>query len=254
MGSSEEEKLIQMVRDFIELDPSSPISPTSFKPIQFHHQPTHLISLQDILGRVTDGEIEILEKILLYLKDMEHTEQTNNNNIKEWIVLKLKMDSYEASLCKTTWVTTFGRPSGDYEYIDVMMKDDRRRSDETVRLIVDMDFKSQFELARPTSTYSELSNALPSIFVGTEEKLNNIISLLCSAAKQSLKERGLHIPPWRKASYMHSKWLSENCKRVSVSGSPNRELVVGVPKCEPKSGTSICGSSEFGKWVMVVKP
>lgn len=104
--------------------------------------------------------------------------------------------------------------TGDYEYIDVMTKE--RSESETVRVIVDIDFRSQFELARPTTEYQELLNSLPSIFVGTEEKLNGIISLLCSAAKQSLKEKGLHVPPWRKASYMHSKWLSQNCKKISL--------------------------------------
>jgi len=75
------------------------------------------------------------------------------------------------------------------------------------RLIVDIDFRSQFELARPTSAYTELSNTLPSIFVGNDEKLREVVSLLCRAAQESLKESGLHIPPWRKSKYMQSKWL-----------------------------------------------
>ncbi|CAL5442429.1 unnamed protein product [Camellia sinensis] len=68
--------------------------------------------------------------------------------------------------------------TGDYEYIDVLMKDSTGGGDETVRLIVDMDFKSQFELARPISTYLELTASLPSIFVGSEEKLMEIICLV----------------------------------------------------------------------------
>lgn len=83
------------------------------------------------------------------------------------------------------------------------------------RLIVDIDFRSQFELARPTSAYTKLSNILPPIFVGKEEKLKKVVSLLCSAAQQSLIERGLHIPPWRKSSYMQSKWLS-CCHKAST--------------------------------------
>ncbi|GMQ05345.1 hypothetical protein CsSME_00050416 [Camellia sinensis var. sinensis] len=71
--------------------------------------------------------------------------------------------------------------TGDYEYIDVLMKDSTGGGDETVRLIVDMDFKSQFELARPISTYLELTVSLPSIFVGSEEKLIEIICLDCLA-------------------------------------------------------------------------
>ncbi|CAL5436698.1 unnamed protein product [Camellia sinensis] len=71
--------------------------------------------------------------------------------------------------------------TGDYECIDVLMEDINGGGDETVRLIVDMDFRSQFELARPTSTYSEFTASLLSIFVGSEEKLMEIICLVCLA-------------------------------------------------------------------------
>ncbi|KAL7262928.1 hypothetical protein ACSBR1_001152 [Camellia fascicularis] len=219
-SSSEEEKLIQMVRDFIESGGGSPKSNShpqsdSEEPPQIHHKPT-FSTLQDVLMRVTNAETQILEKILIYLRDIEFIDEANNN-LKKWIVLRLIRDGFEASLCKTSWPATLGGSSvfefkGDYEYIDVMKKDS---NGEAVRLIVDMDFRSQFELARPTSTYSELTTSLPSIFVGSEEKLMDIICLVCSAAKQSLRERGLHIPPWRKATYMQSKWLSHNCKKIS---------------------------------------
>lgn len=106
--------------------------------------------------------------------------------------------------------------TGVYEYIDIMMDNDFGTTKSPTRLIIDMDFRSQFELVRPTTTYKELTNALPSIFVGTEEKLNKMISLLCSAAKKSLKHSGLHIPPWRKFRYMHSKWLSDNCTKRDI--------------------------------------
>ncbi|KAM7507856.1 hypothetical protein LguiA_018309 [Lonicera macranthoides] len=223
-SSTEEEELMQMVIDFIESEP--PISHTYSKPINLSRNPIFL-SLQETLERGSVIESEVLERILMYLKDMEGFDDqilnnNDNNNIKEWIVLRLKMDDYEASLCKSSWVSTFGRPftqvstlghpSGDYEYIDVMMKDESE-----TRLIIDLDFRAQFELARPTQTYTELKNALPSIFVGSEGKLNEIIYLLCSAAKQSLQEKGLHIPPWRKANYMQSKWLSHNYKKISFS-------------------------------------
>ncbi|KAK4365910.1 hypothetical protein RND71_013790 [Anisodus tanguticus] len=187
----EEDKLSQMVRDFIELDCET------FQVDELvDHNPTTYLSLQDILENASDAETEILGKIFFYLRNM--VSNMEPKKLRKWIVNRLRMDEYEASLC-------------DYEYIDVMMKESNGG---TVRLIVDIDFRSQFELARPTQDYQELLNYLPSIFVGSEEKLNGIISLLCSAAKQSLKEKGLHVPPWRKASYMHSKWLSHNCKKI----------------------------------------
>lgn len=126
--------------------------------------------------------------------------------------------------------------TGDYEYIDIMVEDEQ--TEEPIRLIVDIDFKSQFELARPTQAYKELTNILPSIFVGQEEKLNKIISLLCSAAKQSLKERGLHIPPWRTSTYMHSKWLSAGCQKCSE----NIESAFGRKNIEEENRSASVGN------------
>ena len=122
---------------------------------------------------------------------------------------------------------------------------------EPTRLVVDIDFRSQFELARPTPAYKQLTDTLPNIFVGTEDKLIKIISILCSAAKQSLKERGLHLPPWRTSSYMQSKWLSSSHKKdpnscdsfVVSKKENNKEVKIGVPG--------------FNKWVPpnpIVKP
>nr|GMD55988.1 uncharacterized protein LOC109184781 [Ipomoea batatas]GME11308.1 uncharacterized protein LOC109184781 [Ipomoea batatas]GME11312.1 uncharacterized protein LOC109184781 [Ipomoea batatas] len=226
--SDEDIHLSQMVRNFIELDESSSSfpcannNPSDYWTLQvefFDQNPTTFLSLQEILESVTDSEAEILGKILFYWREVRNLEA---EKLRKWIVSRLRMDDYEASLCTTSWVTTFGRPSAFrfrdcYEYIDVMMKSDSNNGGESLRLIVDTDFRSQFELGRPTQAYKELSNSLPTIFVGTEDKLHSIISLLCAAAKQSLKENGLHVPPWRKASYMHSKWLSENCKKSSFS-------------------------------------
>jgi len=116
---------------------------------------------------------------------------------------------------------------------------DTNISNKATRLILDMDFRSQFELARPTQTYKELINTLPSVFIGTEERLDKIISLLCSAAKESFKEKGLHIPPWRKAKYMQSKWLSKNCKKVAVMHSPE---LVDLDAREEGNSTACCSS------------
>ncbi|KAL5560417.1 hypothetical protein UlMin_036628 [Ulmus minor] len=225
-SSITEEQLIQMVRDFIESESASSSDPLP----QTNHQPSHIDTLQaicslifslsfsfsifflEIVWRVMDSEVEILEKILMYLRDIGNVREPNS--LKKWVVLRLKMDGYEASLCKTSWVCFRGLARGFYEFVDVMVRDKNDGDKPTKRVIVDLDFRSEFELARPTKSYKELINALPSIFVGTEEKLGNVISLLCKAAKQSLKESGLHIPPWRKASYMLAKWLSDNCKRI----------------------------------------
>ncbi|KAH7568007.1 hypothetical protein ACOSP7_009645 [Xanthoceras sorbifolium] len=236
MGSIGEEELDQMVRDYIELAESpSTTSLKSSKSTSLSHQSTYL-TLQEVIGKHTDDEVEIREKISIYLKNMSTVGETRNQ--KKWVVMKLIMDGYESSLCKTTWdYSTFSCPKGNYEYIEVTVVDKSTNGEhKPTRLIVDMDFRSQFEVARPTRNYKELINTLPIIFVGTEEKLNKILSLLCPASKQSLKEKGLHIPPWRSATYMQSKWLSKNCKKVSFS--TNNE--VGMDQSEEKSSAKCC--------------
>jgi uncharacterized protein (TIGR01615 family) len=131
--------------------------------------------------------------------------------------------------------------TGEYEYIEVIIEDEKNIND-PMRLIVDIDFKSQFELARPTEYYKELTNSLPLIFVGRENKLSKIISLLCSAAKQSLREKGLHVPPWRTNAYMQSKWLSRCHKEPDIIGNISNKVVsIMKPKKRDLSG----GESEL---------
>ncbi|KAG6660777.1 uncharacterized protein LOC122303749 [Carya illinoinensis] len=239
MSSLEEERLAQMVEEFIESESSSSIFSASSKCPPNHH--TQYLTLQEILGSGTEAEAEVLESVSRHMGSIKDAEKTTS--LKKWLVMRLKMDGCEASLCQTSWVTSLGCPAGDYEYIDIKMK---AENGDSRRLIVDMDFKSQFELARPTQTYKELTDALPYIFIGTEEKLNKIISLLCSAAKQSLRERGLHIPPWRTTTYMQSKWLSDHHKTPDAE---KRELA--------KAGAGAYGYST-NKWTpsppMVIKP
>ncbi|KAG2663199.1 hypothetical protein I3760_16G016800 [Carya illinoinensis] len=228
------EEIFPIVEEFSESELNSPMSSApSFSTVLSQNDDRHpylqfLTSdlLQEIISTPTETEVEVLEKISMHERNMGMACERNDR--KKWMVKKLQMEGYQASLCTTSWVSTFGRsksrfidPSevlqytGTYEYIDVMVRDGTDQS--PTRLIVDMDFRSQFVLARPTPSYMELANIIPSIFVGTEEKLEKIISLICSAMKRSLRESGLiYIPPWRKTSYMQSKWLSKNCKKVSV--------------------------------------
>ncbi|KAK1391924.1 Aldehyde dehydrogenase family [Heracleum sosnowskyi] len=209
----EDERFLHLLQEYFLESP--PFLLVASSPPPHHHNPAS-VSLQKVLEEKSDCETKILEKVLLYMNEKGHHE-----NIKEFVVLRLKMDNYEASLCKTSWIsTTFGTPkvyeyTGEYEYIDIMMIKDND-VETPKRVIIDLDFKSQFEVVRPTESYRELIDALPCIFVGGEEKLKKIISLLCTEAKQSLKKRGLHVPPWRKLGYMQSKWLSEKCSKNSV--------------------------------------
>ncbi|KAG5080056.1 hypothetical protein JHK86_004121 [Glycine max] len=104
---------------------------------------------------------------------------------------------YDASICKSRWEKSPSYPAGEYEYIDVMMGKER--------ILIDIDFRSEFEIARSTKAYKTILQNLPYIFVGTCERLQSIVALVSEAAKQSLKKKGMHVPPWRRAEYVKAK-------------------------------------------------
>lgn len=98
-----------------------------------------------------------------------------------------------------------------------------------VRLIIELNFRAEFEMARASEEYNRLVRRLPEIFVGKVEKLQGVIKVICGAAKKCMKEKKMHLGPWRKQRYMQAKWLSA-CERtmsmplVSVVGYSSGRL------------------------------
>lgn len=90
--------------------------------------------------------------------------------------------------------------AGEYEYIDVILDGER--------LLIDIDFRSEFEIARSTGTYKAVLQLLPYIFVSKTDRLAQIVRIVSNAANQSLKKKGMPFPPWRKVEYMQAKWLA----------------------------------------------
>lgn len=116
------------------------------------------------------------------------------------------------------------------------------------RILIDIDFKSEFEIARPTSNYKAVLQSLPYIYVGKSDRLKQVVSIISEAAKQSLKKKGMHIPPWRKAEYMRAKWLSPYTRTTANELSEQLEKE-GSPECgelELIFGRSTSLSSEAG--------
>ncbi|KAL2238816.1 uncharacterized protein LOC105163323 [Sesamum indicum] len=107
---------------------------------------------------------------------------------------------YNASICKSKWEKSPSFPAGEYEYVDVIIEGER--------LIIDIDFRSEFEIARSTKAYKLVLQTLPNIFIGKADRLEKIIAVVSEAAKQSLKKKGMPFPPWRKPEYVKAKWLS----------------------------------------------
>uniref|UniRef100_A0A2N9H3E9 Uncharacterized protein n=1 Tax=Fagus sylvatica TaxID=28930 RepID=A0A2N9H3E9_FAGSY len=106
MSSSEEERLVQMVEDFIESESSSPIFSASSACLPH----TQYLTLQEIVGSGTQVEAEILESVLRHMRSNKR-EAKKTSSLKKWLVMKHKMDGYNASLCHTSWLTSLGCPA-----------------------------------------------------------------------------------------------------------------------------------------------
>ncbi|GLT42407.1 hypothetical protein SLA2020_164080 [Shorea laevis] len=139
----------------------------------------------------------------------------NDNFCRKIVTDGLSALGYDASICKSRWEKSPSCPAGEYEYIDVLIEGER--------MLIDIDFRSEFEIARSTKTYKSVLQTLPYIFVGKADRLQKIITIVCEAATQSLKKKGMHVPPWRKAAYVKAKWLTPHT-RSTPTPTPTKSL------------------------------
>ncbi|KAL6189564.1 hypothetical protein ACLB2K_040951 [Fragaria x ananassa] len=150
---------------------------------------------------------------------------------------------YDSSVCKSKWDKSPSFPAGEYEYIDVIVEGER--------LLIDIDFRSEFEVARPTGAYKAVLQSLPFIFVGKADRLGQIVSIVSEAARQSLKKKGMPFPPWRKAEYVRAKWLSPCTTRTTITQKLKNDVVPA-----PENGTVVSDDrtdhlSECGEFELI---
>ncbi|XP_057506065.1 uncharacterized protein LOC130789352 [Actinidia eriantha] len=155
------------------------------------------------------------------------------DDLRKIVTDSLLLLGYDASICKSRWEKSPSYPAGEYEYIDVIIDGER--------VIVDIDFRSEFEIARSTGSYKVILQSLPHIFVGRADRLHQIVSIASEAARQSLKKEGMHIPPWRKADYMRAKWLSSHTR---TTAPPPKDAVKEINALSEEIETE-CGDLEL---------
>ncbi|XP_038889008.1 uncharacterized protein LOC120078773 [Benincasa hispida] len=145
---------------------------------------------------------------------------------RRMLMMILRELHYNAAICKTKWGSSRGVAAGDYEFVDVV--------DGNIRYLIDTNFPTQFEIARPTIQYKELLRSLPLIFIGTMEEVKKMVRIMCNAAKISLNHMNLSVPPWRKTIYMKNKWLGPYHRTINpvYDKSPMPENSTGrLVKC-----------------------
>ncbi|XP_076904066.1 uncharacterized protein LOC143559350 [Bidens hawaiensis] len=155
---------------------------------------------------------------------------------------QLQSLGYNSSICKSHWEKSPLYPAGEYEYIDVITVSNERA-------LVDVDFRSEFEIARPTANYKAILHSLPYIFVGESDRLQQILLIVTEAAKLSLKKRGMHVPPWRKYEYMRSKWMSSHVRMTSSPPpTPTPPPTPEVTESPERKSDDGCETPVAGKW------
>ncbi|CAI5960348.1 unnamed protein product [Closterium sp. NIES-64] len=197
------------------------------------------------------------------------TSSSSNGNLRRAVMCQLRSKGYDAAVCKARWEHSKGLPGGTYEYIDVilpchgnnsttsssssMVNNTNTSASATTtataanpspfspsdRIIVDIEFRAQFQIARPTFAFDAVVHSAPIIFVGRLNRLLKITEVLADATRQSLREQGLHLPPWRRAEYLRTKWAG-----------PYRRTTNQIPRSG--SSTQLAGGSGTSQVAPVV--
>jgi uncharacterized protein (TIGR01615 family) len=202
-------------------------------------------SLGGELSEILQGlsaSINVTERILLSEVTKALNAAKEKNRVKEdeaapdsstrrAVMNHLRAAGYNAAICKSRWDHAGGFPGGDYEYIDVVFETKTGKKSE--RILIDTDFRTQFEIARPTKQYNAVVQGLPAIFVGREDRLQQIVNLMSDAVKASLKKRGMPLPPWRKPEYMRAKWFSSYKRTTNIQSVHSSNCLSGRGNNEP---------------------
>ncbi|XP_022877283.1 uncharacterized protein LOC111395497 [Olea europaea var. sylvestris] len=115
----------------------------------------------------------------------------------------LQTAGFNCAICRSKWSSSVEIPAGEHTYLEVQNPSNKGE----VKVIIELNFRAEFQISRSSEEYNRLIKRLPEIFVGKIERLRSLIKILCSASKKCMKERKMHMAPWRKHKYMQAKWL-----------------------------------------------
>ncbi|XVE78154.1 hypothetical protein DITRI_Ditri13aG0121100 [Diplodiscus trichospermus] len=169
----------------------------------------------------TDSYRNLLVAHVLKAMEMISFFKTDKAIFKCKVMAYLREVGHNAAICKTKWSSSGGLNAGSYEFIDVVQSISPTWQN---RYFIDLDFSSEFEIARPTSEYSRLLQCLPRVFVGKNEELKKIVKFMSDSAKRSLKSKELSLPPWRKNRYVQNKWFGPYRRTTSQIPASSNQL------------------------------
>uniref|UniRef100_A0A7N0ZWG2 Plant-specific domain TIGR01615 family protein n=1 Tax=Kalanchoe fedtschenkoi TaxID=63787 RepID=A0A7N0ZWG2_KALFE len=228
-----EHDLALMVSDFLENGSGGADSRCSSDSDSAHSDLAHLADKICYFKHSEDhfdhSFIPIVHSLLLSISEIDlHVMQSapcNGSCIRFHLVKLLRKSGYDAGVCSVKWQGSGKVPGGDHEYIDVAANSKSGSSD---RLVIDIDFRSHFEIARAVDSYNRILNNLPVVYVGSLARLKQFLPIMVEAARSSLKHNSMPLPPWRSLAYLQAKWHSpyqrmfnpdENCSQYTLSSN-----------------------------------
>ncbi|KAF8397484.1 hypothetical protein HHK36_016401 [Tetracentron sinense] len=151
----------------------------------------------------------------------------NGSCIRFSLVKLLRFSGYDAAVCASKWQGCGKVPGGEYEYIDVVT---HRDTGSPERLIIDIDFRSHFEIARAVESYDAILISLPVVYMGSLSKLKQFLQVMVEAARSSLKQNSMPLPPWRSLAYLQAKWHSTYHRKLN----PDEQNINGTGSSDHK--------------------
>ncbi|CAJ2672396.1 unnamed protein product [Trifolium pratense] len=184
---------------------------------------SHLAEKIQICKRsVTQHESDLITVVHSLIRSMKETNLEMMNSgpcyascMRFYLAKLMRLSGYDASVCTSKWQPIGKIPGGDHEYIDVLVVNNSGKSE---RLIIDIDFRSHFEIARAVDSYNRILNSIPVVYVGSLTRLKQFLGIMVDATRSSLQQNSMPLPPWRSLTYLQAKWLSPY-ERITHSDS-----------------------------------
>nr|XP_043622205.1 uncharacterized protein LOC122593818 [Erigeron canadensis] len=135
------------------------------------------------------------------------------------ICSRLQNSGYNSAICKSKWKSSLDIPSGEHTFVDVIDNTNPKKGE--VRVIIELELRGQFEMKKGSQEYNNLVSKIPEVFVGKFDRLQSVVKIVTNAAKKCMKEKKMHLGPWRKQEYMQAKWL-----RVTERTTTTKTLII----------------------------
>lgn len=152
---------------------------------------------------------------------------------------------FNCSIRKSKWKSSHKIPSGEHIYLEVAEKPRPEKGE--IRVVIELNFKAEFEMAAASQEYNQLIEWLPEVYIGKLERLRNVIKILCGAAKKCMKEKRMHLGPWRKYKYMQSKWFGQCNESIIPANTTSPAVAVKYPDPQAKRRASMLTLSLLDK-------